>query len=43
MSDKGAVMRGDEAVDGQYELFVYRPVDRGFRQVDESARSWVFS
>ena len=43
MSDKGAVRRGDEAVDGQYELFAYRPVDRGFSQVDESARSWVFS
>ena len=37
-----AVMRGDEAVDGQYELFAYRPVDRGLYQVDEIARSWVF-
>ena len=43
MSDKGAVRRGDEAVDGQYELFVYRPFDRGLYQVAEIARSWVFS
>ena len=36
-------MRGDEDVDGQYELFAYRPVDRGLYHVDEIPRSWVFS
>ena len=30
-------------VDGQYELFAYRPFEKGFSQVDEIARSWVFS